>query len=166
MGRWCIRETAPADRAALVKYANNPKVAANLRDRFPSPYTDADARLWLTSVAGETPRTHFAIADESELIGGIGLELKGDVYRQSAEIGYWLGEPHWGRGIATLALRALTEWGFRELGLARIYAGVFETNPASARVLEKAGYVFEGRLRRHVTKGGRLLDELIYSALR
>ena len=166
IGQWSIRDFVSSDRAALVRYANNPKVAQHLRDRFPSPYTEHEADAWLDYVQTHTPRTSFAIANEDTLIGGIGIELRKGVYRRSGEIGYWLGEPYWGRGIATLAVKTLTEWAFQELGLARVYAGVFESNPASARVLEKAGYVLEGRQRKSVIKNGKLLDELMYATVR
>lgn len=163
---WMIREFADSDRDALVKYADNPKIAGQLRDRFPSPYTEADADKWLGVVARGGGRTSFAIADRVELIGGIGLEVQGDVQRRSAEIGYWLGEPHWGRGVASWAVRVLTGWAFENLDLVRIYATVFESNPASARVLEKAGYQLEGRLRKSVCKQGVLMDSLLYAILR
>jgi RimJ/RimL family protein N-acetyltransferase len=163
IGACTIRDFADGDRAALVKYADNPGVVRYLRDRFPAPYTLADAGAWLVHVRRQRPPTQFAIATDTELIGGIGLDLKDDVYRRSAEIGYWLGEPFWGRGIATAAVTAVCAWGFRTLDLARIYATVFEPNAASARVLEKAGFVREGRLRRSVLKHGVLLDELLYA---
>ena len=165
-GEWIIREFAKGDRDALVKYANNPKVAGQLRDRFPSPYTAAEADAWLARVTEGQGRTSCAIADDRELIGGIGLEVLDDIHRRSAEIGYWLGEPHWGRGIATWAVRAVTAWGFAELDLVRIQATVFESNPASARVLEKAGYQLEGRLRRSIWKNGVLMDSFLYAILR
>lgn len=160
-----IREFVETDRAALVRYANNPRIARNLRDRFPSPYTEADADDWFALLRQQDPPTNFAIADEHEIIGGIGLELEKDLSRRSAEIGYWVAEPFWGRGIATLAVKALTAWGFRELDLVQIHAGVFASNPASARVLEKAGYSV-GATRKTVVKTGALLDELVYAIVR
>ncbi len=163
---WMIREFANEDRDALVKYANNPRIAGNLRDRFPSPYTPADADAWLAMVAQRSPLTNFAIADDRELIGGIGLGIQDDIHRRSASIGYWLGEPHWGHGIASWAVRAMTDWAFSELELVRIYANVFGSNPASAHVLEKAGYELEGRLRKSVYKNGVFLDGLMYAILR
>ena len=166
IGDFKIRDFVPQDRHALVEYGDNPNVAANLRDRFPSPYTLAAADEWIALVTSRERPTHFAIANANEVIGGIGLELRGDVYRHSAEIGYWLGEPLWGRGIATRAVRALTEWAMDELDLVRIYAAVFEVNTASVRVLEKAGYAFEARLRKSVIKNGRFMDELVYARIR
>ncbi len=166
IAEWHIRNYAVRDVAALVKYANNRKVSINLRDRFPYPYKRAHAAAWIQHVKAQKPQTNFAIASDGELIGGIGLELQGDVHRLSAEIGYWLGEPYWGKGIATRAVRALTEYGFANYPLVRIFAGVFEWNPASARVLEKAGYVFEGRLRKSAIKDGKIIDQVLYAIVR
>ncbi len=156
-----IRSYRHSDLTALVRHADNPRVAENLRDRFPHPYTVADARDWLSVAMQQEPEANFAIAVDGELVGTIGLQVGNDVYRQSAEIGYWLGEDYWGRGIATEAVRAMTEWGFDNLGLLRIYALVFAANPASARVLEKAGYSLEGRMRNAVVKRGRVMDQLL-----
>ncbi len=103
---------------------------------------------------------------DRQAVGAIGLERNNDVYVRSAEIGYWVGEPFWGRGIATDAVRMMTDYGFSAFNLCRIYAGVFEWNPASSRVLEKAGYVCEGRLRKGVTKDGRTIDQWLYAIVR
>ena len=100
------------------------------------------------------------------MIGGIGLELGSDIFQRSAEMGYWLGEPFWGRGIATEAVRAITNYAFSTFNLCRIYAGVFEWNPASMRVLEKAGYICEGRLKKSVFKDGRVIDQFLYAMTR
>lgn len=154
------------DRDAIVRHANNRNVSINLRDHFPFPYTHADARNWLETVVGFKPETTFAITVDDEAIGGIGFTIQNDVGHRSAEIGYWIGEEFWGRGIATEALIAVTEHAFSTYDLCRIYAHVFEWNPASARVLEKAGYEFEGRLRKSVTKDGRTIDRLMYAIIR
>jgi [ribosomal protein S5]-alanine N-acetyltransferase len=154
------------DRDAIVRHANNRNVSINLRDHFPFPYTHADARNWLETVVGLKPETTFAITLHDEAIGGIGFTIQNDVGHRSAEIGYWLGEEFWGRGIATEALIAVTEHAFSTYDLCRIFAHVFDWNPASARVLEKAGYEFEGRLRKSVTKDGRTIDALIYAIIR
>jgi ribosomal-protein-alanine N-acetyltransferase len=166
LGDWEIRDLSPRDEPALVKYANERRVSSQLRDIFPFPYTAADARAFLERVCAEQPRQAFAIASPRELIGGIGLHRCDDVYRRSAEIGYWLALPFWGQGIATRAVRALTDWAFANFDLVRIFAGVFETNPASARVLEKAGFTLEARHRQQITKYGRTFDELLYARLR
>ncbi len=166
IGQWQIRSYRPADAEALARAANNRRIWRNLNDSFPHPYTLTDARQWLSLTAQEEPEQNFALASSTEAIGGIGLKLRGDVYRRSAEIGYWLGEPYWGRGIATAALRALTNFAFDQFDLVRIEAGVFEWNPASCRVLEKAGYVQEARLRKAVVKDGQVIDRFLYAKLR
>jgi [ribosomal protein S5]-alanine N-acetyltransferase len=155
-----------SDVATLVRYANNRKIWLNVRDRFPHPYTTADAHGWVAHCADETGAPYnFAIEFEGGAIGGIGIEFFDDVHRLTAEIGYWLGEPFWGRGFATLALQAVTQYAFATFHLGRIQATVYEWNPASARVLEKAGYKLEGRLRNYIIKDGRIGDALMYAIL-
>lgn len=161
-----VRSWQWRDRNSLVRYGNNRNVWINLRDRFPHPYTEADARFWLESVVGAKPETTFAITVADEAVGGIGYTVQTDVAHRSAEIGYWLGEEFWGRGITTEALVAVTDYAFATHDLCRLYAHVFAWNPASARVLEKAGYVFEGRLRKSVTKDGQTIDQLMYATIR
>src|SRR5215510_13312315 len=156
-----VRDWKWQDRDSLVRHANNHDVWMNLRDRFPYPYTKEDAKRWLDCVVGLTPVTNFAIAVNGEAVGGIGYSIQGDVCYRSAEIGYWLGEEYWGRGIATEALVAVTEYAFASHDLCRLYAHVFEWNLASARVLEKAGYALEGRLIKSVTKDGKTIDQLL-----
>jgi ribosomal-protein-alanine N-acetyltransferase len=165
IGDCVIRSYEADDLAALTRYANNPAIASQLLDHFPHPYTEEVAREWLRAAAEQEPEVSFAIANRTELIGSIGLLLHSDVFRQTGEVGYWLGEPYWGRGIATRAVRAFTGWAFRQHGFARIQARVFEFNPASRRVLEKAGFTLEARLRRAATKNGRLMDLYLYAML-
>ena len=165
IGEWQVRSHCADDAESLTRYANNRNVSRNLRDAFPFPYTLADATEWLGHAIERSPESNWAIASATEVIGGIGLTFGSDVHRRSAEIGYWLGEPFWGRGIATAALIAVTEYAFAEHDLARLHAGVYEWNPASARVLEKAGYVLEGRLRKSVTKDGQTIDQLVYARI-
>lgn len=166
IGRWHLRAYRDGDLPALLKYADNPNVVRHLRDRFPHPYTREAGRAWIAAAKKQDPVVSFAIASEDELIGGIGIELQEDVYRRSGEIGYWLGEPFWGNGIVTAAARATVEYAFTRLDLVRVFAGVFATNPASARVLEKVGFRFEGRSQRAVFKHGELIDELRYAIVR
>lgn len=154
------------DRDAIVRHANNKNIWLNLRNRFPYPYTERDARGWLDSVVEVKPATNFAIAVEGEAVGGIGFVVEQDVACRSAEIGYWLGEEFWGRGIATDALIAVTQYAFSTYDLCRLHAHVFEWNRASARVLEKAGYALEGRLRKSVTKNGQTIDQFVYASIR
>ena len=166
IGEWQVRSFRPEDAAALAKYANNREVWRNVRDAFPHPYRMQDAEAWIRMAGRQFPEVSFAIADADEVIGAIGLGLQTDVNYRAAEIGYWLGEPFWGRGIATAALLALTEYAFGHYDLIRLFAYVYEWNPASARVLEKAGYAFEGRLRKSATKDGQTVDQLLYAAVR
>ena len=165
-GSWVLRPWREGDEPALAKYANNRNVWINLKDVFPHPYTMENAAWWVQSQQDCDPPTEFAIADAGEAIGAIGLRVQADIHRRSAEIGYWLGEPFWGRGIATECVRALTEYAFERFDLARIQAMVYEWNPASARVLEKCGFTLEGRLRRSVTKDGQTVDSLMYALVR
>jgi len=158
-----VRSWQSNDLESLVKYANNPHIWINLRDRFPHPYTTSDGRTFLRNIRSQRPETAFAIAVGHEAAGGIGFQLQGDVERVSAEIGYWLGEPFWGRGIMTEALVAVTAHAIATHGLSRVYAVPFAWNGASCRVLEKAGYLLEARLRRSAIKDGRIVDQLQYA---
>jgi ribosomal-protein-alanine N-acetyltransferase len=117
-------------------------------------------------VLGESPTTNFAIEVDGQAIGSIGYVPGQDVERHSAEVGYWLGRAYWGRGIATAAVRALTVQLLDRPDFRRLHATVFAWNPASARVLEKAGYTLEGRLRDAVTKDGKTTDGLLYAIVR
>ena len=164
-GDYVIRSYESGDVAALMKYANNEAIARQLLDHFPHPYTEEAAHEWLRAAQEQDPEVSFAIATPDELIGGIGLLLRDDVFRRTAEVGYWLGEPFWRRGIATLALQIFTRWAFRTLDFARIQAHVYEINPGSRRVLEKAGFTLEGRLRNGATKDGQLMDLYLYALL-
>ncbi len=161
-----IRSWRANDERALAKHADNRKIWLNVRDRFPHPYTLADAENWLAKATTAEPETQFAIEQDGEAAGGIGLFLQQDVERFSAEIGYWLGEAHWGRGLATAAVREFTEFAFGQFELCRIYANVFAWNTGSVRVLEKAGYQFEGRMRSAAVKDGQVVDNLLYATVR
>jgi RimJ/RimL family protein N-acetyltransferase len=158
-----VRSWRASDLDSLVKYANNREIWMNLRDRFPHPYTRRDGIEFLRHAQQQRPETAYAIAVGDEAVGGIGFQLNGDVERVSAEIGYWLGEPFWGRGIATEALVAVTRYAIETHGLTRVYALPFAWNTASCRVLEKAGYVVEARLRKSAIKDGRITDQLQYA---
>lgn len=161
-----VRSWKRSDAAAIVRHANDRDVWIQLRDRFPHPYTIANAHRWLDEVCGAEPEVQFAIAVAGRAVGGIGFAFRPDVYRRSAEIGYWLGREHWGRGIMTQAVVAVSAYALKSFDLVRLDAEVFETNPASRRVLEKAGYVCEGCLQRSVTKAGRTIDAFRYALLR
>jgi len=162
--RTCVvRSWKASDVDALVRYADNRKIWLNLRDAFPHPYTKRDGRTFIRSAIGRRPETFFAIAVGEEAVGGIGFVLHPDVERVSAEIGYWLAEPFWGRGIVTEALTAVTQYAIDTHKLTRVYAVPFAWNAASCRVLEKAGYVLEARLRDSAIKDGKLTDQMQYA---
>lgn len=158
-----VRSWRTSDVDALAQHANNRRIWLNLRDAFPHPYTKHDARDFIRTIRQRTPETTFAMAVDDEAVGSIGYVLHSDVERVSAEIGYWLAEPFWGRGITTEALVAVTAHAIRTHGLTRIYALPFAWNVASCRVLEKAGYVLEARLRKSAIKDGRLTDQMQYA---
>jgi ribosomal-protein-alanine N-acetyltransferase len=158
-----VRSWKASDAKAVVQHANNRKVWINLRDRFPHPYTERDARAFLETVHKSREDTFFAIEADGAAVGGIGFMLQQDVERVSAEIGYWLGEAYWGRGIATHALGAVTRHAIEHHQLTRLFALPFAYNAASCRVLEKCGYVLEGRLRRSAIKDGLVVDQLQYA---
>jgi len=158
-----VRSWRVSDLDSLVRHADNRNIWINLRDRFPHPYTKRDGQRFIRSMRESEPETAFAIVVESLAVGGIGFALQQDVDRTSAEIGYWLGEPFWGRGITTEALVAVTRYAIETHGLTRIFAVPFAHNTASCRVLEKAGYALEGRLRRSAIKDGRIVDQSQYA---
>jgi len=158
-----VRSWRTTDAETLARHANNRKIWINLRDAFPHPYTIHDAREFIRAIRSRTPETTFAIAVGDEAVGSIGFVLHRDVERVSAEIGYWLAEPFWGRGITAEALAATTKFAIEQHGLTRIYAVPFAWNAASCRVLEKAGYVLEARLRNSAVKDGKLTDQLQYA---
>ena len=161
-----IRGWQPGDELSLQKNADNLNVSAFLTDRFPSPYTPEAARLWVESLLDQDPLINFAIVIDEEVVGGIGIEFREDVYRKTGLLGYWLAEKLWGKGIMTEAVKLVTAYAFQNLDLIRLQAGVLNKNPSSMRVLEKAGYVKEGVLRRSVIKRGEILDEHVYAILK
>ena len=158
-----IRRWQLDDAESLAKHANNRKVWLGLRDLFPHPYTIDDAHEFLQKKIIEQSATIFCIEIDEAAVGGIGIHPGQDVHRHTATVGYWLGEGFWGRGIMTEAVAALTDFCFQNFPLRRISAEVFANNPASARVLEKAGFTLEGRLKNNVLKDGELLDSLLYA---
>jgi [ribosomal protein S5]-alanine N-acetyltransferase len=159
-----LRPLVVADAPSLARYANDHGVWENLRDRFPHPYTLDDALAYITHVAARPVQTSFGIVVDGMAIGSISLMLGEDIARRSAEVGYWIGRPYWGRGIMVEALQATSRYGFEHLDLARIFAVPFARTARSVRVLEKAGYVREGVMRHSAVKDGVLLDQLLYAA--
>ena len=161
-----IRDWRTDDAASIAKYANNRKIWINLRDGFPYPYQLSYAENFLSKVAQQNPRTVFAIANDKEAIGSIGLMLGEDVHRYTAELGYWLAEPFWNKGIMTEVVSKFTDVAFERFKLNRIFAEPYTNNTASVRVLEKAGFVLEGTLRASVFKDGKVLDQFLYAKIR
>ena len=162
--RCAIRQFRRGDVDAIARHANNLEVARQLRDRFPHPYTRDDARRFvrMATETDDDPR-FLAIEVDGEAAGTIGVVAGSDVERYSGEIGYWLGEPFWGRGIATEAVTLLTAHAFEHSNLLRLFALPFADNIPSARVLEKAGYVREALLRASAVKYGRPRDQWLYA---
>lgn len=159
-----IRPWAESDAESLQRHANNREVSIQLRDRFPFPYGIEQARAFLEWITKQSSPTVWAIEVEGHAVGGIGIELHTDVERVSAEIGYWLGQAYWGRGIASDALRAVTAEAFKRFEITRLYAVPFADHTASVRVLEKAGYIREGHLRQSAIKNGKIRDQLLFAA--
>ena len=162
-GSFILRPLTETDRDALVKYGNNRSIWRNMRNIFPHPYTMDDADKMIERVSKST--TVFCINYNNECIGVIGCFPQTDVYSKSAELGYWLAEPFWSKGIMRIAVQKICEYVFRDFDIVRIYASVYEWNPASMKVLENAGFKFEGISRKSVFKDGQLLDEYRYALL-
>jgi len=162
-GTVTLRNFRRTDKYRMAAMANNEKVAINLRDVFPHPYSVADAWQFINIFIGQKPVQVFAIEFEGKYVGNIGLHMQDDVYSKSAELGYFIGEPYWNRGITTRAVNLICEYGFRELEIVRIYSGIFEFNRPSQRVLEKCGFRKEAVLRSAVCKKGVIYDEIRYA---
>lgn len=160
-----LRPWAASDKPNLVRYGSNKAVWRNLLDSFPHPYSEADAEFWIAHTQAN-PGLHFAIQFGGEAVGGIGIIAQSGVAIQTAHFGYWLGEHAWGKGIATAAARTMASHAFQAFPFARLEAPVFAWNPASMRVLEKAGFSREGVLRHSVFKDGQLIDSVLYAKLR
>ena len=166
LGDLRVRSWRKDDLDALLRHANNPKIAANLRDQFSHPYARRDAIDYLNYVRTIEVETSFAVEYGDEAVGGIGFKLGLDIARLSAEVGYWLSEAYWGRGLTTRAVSATVDWAFEHYKLTRIFAMAFSHNVASMRVLEKAGFEREGVLRRSAIKNGVVLDQALYAKVR
>jgi [ribosomal protein S5]-alanine N-acetyltransferase len=161
--RCTVRPWRLDDAQSVASHANNRKIWLAVRDLFPHPYTVQDAHEFLQRANSEEPAMKFCIEIEGAAVGGIGVHPGQDVYRRTATVGYWLGEQFWGRGVMTEVVTAVTDFCFDNFPLHRISAEVFANNPASARVLEKVGFIFEARLKNNVMKDGQVLDSLLYA---
>ena len=160
-----LREWKRSDAEALAKIANNKKIWDNVRDRLPHPYTLKDANEWLDLVKEQKITTTFCIEADGKLAGSIGIVLRDDVYRKTAEIGYFVGEEYWGKGVATEAVRQMVDYVKKQFDVVRIFAEVFEYNKASMKVLEKNGFYLEGIRKKAVIKNNVILDDYVWVKL-
>lgn len=163
-----LRPWRMEDVPALASTLSNEKILRNLRDGLPYPYTEKDAAAYLSAVLAAPAEElfAFAITVEGKVVGNITAERQRNIHRQTAELGYYLGEAFWGRGIMTSAVRQICHDVFAESDILRIFAQPFAENIASCRVLEKAGFTQEGVLRKNAVKNGRVLDMKLYSLVR
>ena len=163
-----LRDWRMSDAESLAQNANNPKIAQKLRDAFPSPYTGKDAEFFIHICKESEPTEQItkAVDVSGAAVGCIGLTFGKDVYRKSAELGFWLGEDYWGNGIMTAAVKELSSWAFQNRDIVRIYAEVFEGNFASEKVLLKAGFMREAIHKKAVVKDGVLMDSQIFVLLK
>jgi RimJ/RimL family protein N-acetyltransferase len=158
-----LRPFEPDDIESLIEYANNPKIASNLTNQFPHPYSRESGKNFIKMAMQNVPPTIFAIDINGKACGGIGLHIQTDIHIKNAELGYWLAEPFWGKGIMTKAVKYMVDYGFKNLDINRIFARPFGTNIASQKVLKNAGFVLEGKFKGTIYKNGQYLDELIYA---
>lgn len=168
MTDFLLRPWKTGDAASLARFADNPRIAANLRDAFPNPYTLGDAQDYISSCIASEGRRQLTRAIEiyGEAAGSVGVFAGADVYSRSAELGYWLAEPYWGQGVMTRAVRQICREAFRAFDIVRIFAEPFEGNAASRAVLEKTGFTCEGTMRSGVYKNGIVQSYCMYSLLR
>ena len=163
-----LRQWRMSDEECLAKYANNARIAANVRNVFPHPYTLVDARQYIDCCADgdESGRFLRAVVFQGEAVGAISCMTQEDVYCKSGEMGYWLGEPFWGRGIMTASAKLMCRWVFKNTDLVRVFAQSFDYNIGSMKVLEKAGFQLEGILRSNIYKNGNFFDSRLYARIK
>lgn len=153
-----LRPFVPEDARSVARYADNIRIWNNVRDQFPHPYKRTDADAFIAIASGKKTVQDFAIVIDGDAVGGIGYVPGTDIERVSAEVGYWLGEPYWGRGIMSAAVRAMAAHIFATTEIQRLFAPVFAHNTASMRVLEKAGFRQVGILRNAAVKNSQIID--------
>jgi RimJ/RimL family protein N-acetyltransferase len=161
-----LRPLEPSDAESLAAHGDDRRIWLNASNRFPHPYTAADAVAYIEAARAESPLRRFAIDVDGAAVGAISLVVGTDVAYRSAEIGYWVGAAYWGRGIASAVVPPVTAYAFETLDLLRVAAIVYAHNTASARVLEKAGFVLEGVLRSSAVKDGRVVDQMLFARVR
>jgi ribosomal-protein-alanine N-acetyltransferase len=157
-----LRPWCPEDAGQLALLANNKKIWLNVRDRFPHPYTVGNAVEWIASTKDQQPAQTLAILADGKIAGCIGVLLKEDVYRKSIEIGYFIGEAFWGKGIATTSVSLFIDYIKKHFDVLRVYAEVFEHNRASMKVLEKNDFHLESIRRRSVIKNNVIMDDHVW----
>lgn len=163
-----IRKWKLSDAKDLAIALSNRKIQDNLRDGLPYPYTEQDGADYISDMlsADENETFAFAITIDGKAVGSIGVFRQGNIHRQTAELGYYIAEEYWGRGIMTEAVKQICQYVFSESDIIRIYAEPFAYNAASCKVLEKAGFQYEGTLRRNAVKNGKVIDMKMYSLLK
>jgi RimJ/RimL family protein N-acetyltransferase len=161
-----LRPWSEKDIPNLVRYANNRNIAKWLTDAFPHPYGEKEARGFLEMIKNNKSAQVFAIEMDGEAIGSIGVHPQSDIYRLNAELGYWLAESFWGRGIMVEAVNMIVDWTWKNLDVTRIYAIPFADNVNSARVLDKVGFAKEAVIKDSLIKDGVIQDQIIYSIRR
>ncbi|MBX7051151.1 MAG: GNAT family N-acetyltransferase [Flavobacteriales bacterium] len=161
-----LRRWNMGDANDLVLHANNYQIAKFLTDGFPHPYTMEHAHRFIETVGVENPQKVFAIVIDDKPVGAIGVFPQQDIMRLNAEMGYWIAEDFWGRGIVSKVIPIVVEYAFSTFEIKRIYARPFGNNMASQRVLEKSGFILEARIQKNIIKFGEVLDELIYACRR
>ena len=163
-----IRKWKLSDATDLAMAISNKKIQNNLRDGLPYPYTEQDGANFISDMlsADENETFAFAITVDNKVVGSIGVFRQGNIHRLTAELGYYIAEEYWGRGIMTEAVRQICEYVFDKSDIIRIYAEPLAYNIASCRVLEKAGFQCEGTLRNNAVKNGKIIDMKMYSLLK
>ena len=157
-----LRPWGIEDADVLTTYFNNINIWNNLRDYIPHPYTTEDAERFIESQIDLFPTQNFAILNEEEIVGGVGIILQADIYKMNVELGYWIAEPFWGMGIGSIAVDLMTKYVFETFAINRIVAEVFEHNKPSMRVLEKNGYFLETVRRKGILKNELLMDDFVW----
>ena len=161
-----LRAWATSDIDNLLKYASNPKIAKNMTNAFPHPYTQEAGEAFIAMANSKKPVSIFALCLNNEAIGGIGVHPQQDIHEKCAELGYWLAEPFWGKGITSKAVLKMIDFAFLNFDIVRLYARPFSSNIGSQKVLEKCGFKLEARLKKSIYKNGVYLDEMIYSIVK
>lgn len=164
--KYKLRPWNISDLDSLVKYANNWNISKNMTDKFPFPYSEFDGKAFIEFATKDNPIQIFAIDIDGQAVGGIGIHPQDDIHRKNAELGYWIAEPFWGKGIISSAIKQIIEFGFTTYDIDRIFARPFSTNTGSQRVLEKNNFILEGRFEKVLIKHNEYLDELIYAVRR